>query len=89
MTCGGSPDFERQPHPALAGALVGHLQSFDVRHFDYRDAPSPPILHRKEAFIPADHPLRPKFTRLTRQEERWGLYDNPSSIGRGTSGTSC
>jgi hypothetical protein len=29
----------------------------------------------------ADYPLRAKFTRLTQQEERWGLYEVPVSIG--------
>jgi DNA phosphorothioation-associated putative methyltransferase len=74
-------DFDQDPHPALTGSLVVHLQTFDVRYFDYRDAESPPILHRKEAFVAADYPSRPKFERLTRQEERRGLYDNPSAIG--------
>jgi hypothetical protein len=45
------------------------------------DSKNPPILHRKETFLPGDHPLRPKLARLTRQEERWGLYDAPERIG--------
>jgi len=28
-----------------------------------------------------DYPTRRKFERLTRQEERWGLYEKPSLIG--------
>ncbi len=75
------PAFDRDPHPALAASLVVHLQTFEVRSFDYRDTDSPPILHRKEALVPADHPQRPKFERLTRQEERWGLYENAAAIG--------
>jgi DNA phosphorothioation-associated putative methyltransferase len=75
------PDFDRDPHPTLAGSLVVQLQTFDVRYFDYRDADSPPILHRKEEFVPVDYPSRTTFACLTRQEERWGLYENPLSIG--------
>ena len=37
-------------------------------------------LHRKEAFLAADHPLRAKFARLTRLEEAKGLYSNISRI---------
>lgn len=75
------PDFERDPHPALIGSLVVPLTSFSVRYQDYADSQNPFILHRKEAFISADHPLRGKFARLTEQEERAGLYEEPQSIG--------
>ena len=33
------------------------------------------------ALVHADYPLREKFARLTRQEERWGLYEHPTAIG--------
>jgi DNA phosphorothioation-associated putative methyltransferase len=75
------PHFDRDPHPALVGSLVVHLRTLQIRYVDYRTADSPPILHRKEAFVPADYPLREKFARLTRQEERWGLYEHPTAIG--------
>jgi DNA phosphorothioation-associated putative methyltransferase len=75
------PDFDRAPHPALTGSLVVHLRTLQVRYVDYRMVDSPPILHRKEAFVPTDYPLREKFARLTRQEERWGLYEHPTAIG--------
>ena len=75
------PDFERDPHPALAASLLVPLQTFRIQYRDYRDSPNPPILHRKEEFLPQDHSLRQKFSRLTRQEEKWGLYQNPELIG--------
>lgn len=75
------PNFERDPHPALIGSLVVPLTSFSVRYQDYADSQNPFILHRKEAFISADHPLRAKFARLTDKEERAGLYEEPQSIG--------
>ena len=44
-------------------------------------AANPPVLHRKETFLTADHPLREKFARLTAQEEKHGLLDDTSTIG--------
>ncbi len=43
------------------------------RHFG--DSLNPPILHRKELFVPDHHPTRDKFSRLSGQEERAGLLD--------------
>ena len=42
---------------------------------------NPPILHRKETFLLADHELHAKFARLTAQEEKHGLLENTSGIG--------
>jgi DNA phosphorothioation-associated putative methyltransferase len=75
------PDFERDPHPALVASLIVPLQTFRIQYRDYRDSQNPPILHRKEEFLPLDHPLRSRFARLTVQEERQGLYERPETIG--------
>lgn len=75
------PDFERNPHPALAASLTVNLQTFKLKYQEYINSENPPIIHRKETFLAPDHPLRPKFTRLTNQEEKKGLYENPSLIG--------
>ncbi len=75
------PEFEKDPHPALYGALTVSLDTLDVRYRDYSQSVNPPILHRKETFLAKDHPLREKFERLTQQEERWGLYEEPQRIG--------
>lgn len=76
------PEFDSDPHPALAGALVVPLNSFDVKYWNYLDAANPPILHRKEEFVPGGYPGRDKFAKLTKQEERRGLYEDTSRIGR-------
>ena len=76
------PDFESDPHPALAASMTVHLQTFRVRERDYTTSRNPPILHRKETFVASDHPLHAKFARLTRQEESKGLYEAPAHIGR-------
>lgn len=75
------PDFERHAHPALATSLRADLRTFHVKWRDFRDSSNPPVLHRKETFVPAGHPTREKFARLTRQEERRGLFDQPTLIG--------
>ena len=51
------PDFEDDPHPALTASVTVHFQTLRVRFHDYSDRRNPPILHRKETFLPADHPL--------------------------------
>jgi DNA phosphorothioation-associated putative methyltransferase len=75
------PNFETDPHPALASSLLVHLQTFRVQVRQYTASENPPILHRKEVFVRLDDPLRPKYERLTRQEEAKGLYETPSEIG--------
>ena len=75
------PDFETDPHPALDSSMTIHLQTFQIRFRDYSGYRNPSILHRKELFLAADHPLRAKFARLTRIEESKGLYENSSRIG--------
>ncbi len=76
------PDFDRNPHPGLKGAFVVPLRSFDVKFYDYSNSENPPILHRKEEFVSDDYPHKKKFKKLTEQEEKHGLFDNPRVIGR-------
>lgn len=78
------PDFEKDPHPALSASLRVDLQTFNIRFTDYRNSANPPILHRKETFLPSAHPLYQKFARLTAQEERADLLDVPGIGMRNT-----
>jgi DNA phosphorothioation-associated putative methyltransferase len=75
------PKFDADPHPALRSGYIVRLDSLRVDYRDYSHHANPPILHRKETFIAADDSRRAKFERLTRQEERAGLYADPSRIG--------
>lgn len=75
------PDFETDPHPAIASSTTVHLQTFRVKVRDFRAYRNPPILHRKELFIQKGHSLYAKFERLTRIEEQKGLYEDPETIG--------
>lgn len=75
------PDFERVPHPALAESVIVDLITGRTRRDDYRKRANPPILHRKETFLPPEHPLHEKFAKLTRQEEAAGLLEDTARIG--------
>ncbi|MBI3861807.1 MAG: hypothetical protein HY290_07915 [Planctomycetia bacterium] len=57
------------------------MRSRQIDFYDYRQSENPPLLHRKETFLAAAHPLHARFARLTRQEEKHGLLDDASSIG--------
>ncbi len=75
------PDFETDPHPALARSVKLSLRTREIDCFDYTASSNPPILHRKESFLTADHSLHAKFARLTQQQEKHGLLDETATIG--------
>ena len=75
------PDFLSDAHPALRHAITVDLVTGKARHTDYADNINPPILHRKESFVPADHPRRAEFEALTKAEEEAGLYEDATTIG--------
>jgi DNA phosphorothioation-associated putative methyltransferase len=75
------PEFEDDPHPALLRSVRVNLRTRQIDSNDYAQSSNPPVLHRKEAFLAADHPLHAKFARLTVQEEKHGLLDDASGIG--------
>ncbi|MGA9924922.1 MAG: hypothetical protein WBQ29_16095 [Isosphaeraceae bacterium] len=57
------------------------LRTRELDCYDYATSTNPPILHRKETFLPPGHPLLAKFARLTQQEEKHGLLDETATIG--------
>lgn len=75
------PDFEADPHPALAHSTKINLNTGRVVRTDYTQRANPPILHRKETFLPHNDPRREVFAELTRAEEAAGLYRDKSRIG--------
>lgn len=75
------PEFDTVPHPALARSVKLSLRTRELYSQDYSASENPPVLHRKETFLAADHPLREKFARLTRQEVAAGLLDETATIG--------
>jgi hypothetical protein len=57
------------------------LRTRQLECYDYAANANPPVLHRKETLVAPDHPLQPRFARLTQQEERHGLLADPATIG--------
>lgn len=75
------PNFDEDPHPALAEATKINLNTGAVVRTDYRARANPPILHRKETFLPPGDGRIEPFAALTRSEEGEGLYRDTSRIG--------
>ena len=75
------PEFEDDPHPALLRSGRVNLRTRQIDSNDYTRSANPPVLHRKETFLLPDNPLHDKFAKLTAQEEKHGLLDDPSGIG--------
>ena len=74
------PKFDKDPHPALQEALFVRIRDLDVDGRDYNNSTNPPILHRKETFVTNDYHLYEKFARLTKQEEKFGLFDEDARL---------
>lgn len=66
------PGFFREGFPRLAEAWTVDAAGASS-HRSYSGG-NPPILHRKEEMLAADHPAVPRFARLTREAERLGLF---------------
>lgn len=75
------PEFFAHPHPALHRSVLVDLAAGTIRKTDYTGRANPPILHRKEAFLPPGHELVAPFRALTLAEEARGLYESTSVIG--------
>jgi hypothetical protein len=75
------PDFDADPHPALLRCVRLNLRSRQIDCHDYAASVNPPVLHRKETFLLAEHPRHAKFARLTAQEEKARLLEDAAGIG--------
>ena len=75
------PEFLQLAHPVLQESVRIHLATGAVKRTDFRTHSNPPILHRKETFLPPEHPKRTLFSRLTKAEVAAGLYQETSTIG--------
>ena len=75
------PLFDKDAHPLLVRSLRVDLRSFHLKDRNFAESSDPPILHRKEEFVPEDYTGRATFAALTRAEEEAGLYQKPQQIG--------
>ena len=74
------PAFFTVFHPALKKSLTLNIATGKTRKFNYNKSLNPPILHRKETFLHPGHPQIEAFTKLTKQEESYGLCENTQII---------
>ncbi len=75
------PDFDADPHPALLRCVRLNLRTRQIDCYEYGHSANPPVLHRKESFLPPGDEHHARFARLTAQEEKHGLLDEPGGIG--------
>ena len=75
------PAFDSDAHPRLVTSVRVDLRSLDLKYRDFTETNDPPILHRKEEFVPKDYPNRETFAALTMAEEAAGLFASPERIG--------
>jgi DNA phosphorothioation-associated putative methyltransferase len=73
--------FFDNPFPSLAGSLAIDCDLEKIQHRSYESSANPPILHRKELLLDPSHSRYPEFSRLTRELENLGLYQEPNKIG--------
>ena len=69
------------PFPELLTAESCDLARGTIRRINFAERSNPPILHRKELLLPAEHPLVPEALCLTRRLERRGAFRDVTTIG--------
>jgi DNA phosphorothioation-associated putative methyltransferase len=75
------PRFFEEAFPTLTASWVVDLGAGTVTSRAYAAEGNPPILHRKELLLPADHTLRGELAALTAEAERLGLFAESQAIG--------
>lgn len=75
------PGFLEEPFPTLRQSWRVDLAQGTVSYRSYANSLNPPILHRKELLLAADHPRRAEYAALTATAESIGLFDQPTRIG--------
>ena len=69
-----------EPFPALLTALSCDAVHGGCRFTDYSERASPPILHRKELLLPANHPLVPAAVQLTERLDPLRAFNDATRI---------
>jgi DNA phosphorothioation-associated putative methyltransferase len=68
------PDFFDNAFPELAFSWRVDTLAEKVERRNYQNSLNPPILHRKELFIPQSHPRQEEYKSLTKTAEDIGLF---------------
>ena len=75
------PHIEDEPFPVLKESWRVDLEVGEIGYRTYESSFNPPILHRKELLLTADHPRRQEYSDLTDSAEALGLFDDSTRIG--------
>jgi DNA phosphorothioation-associated putative methyltransferase len=75
------PTFFDESYPVLHTSISIDLVRKTKRKTSYHKSKNPPILHRKETFLPPGHPSVSLFEEITLEGEKAGLYENTKTIG--------
>jgi len=75
------PTFWEAPYPELKTSITIDLITRRTKVSSYENSDNPPILHRKETFLPTGHPKIKEFSEITREAEEAGLFENLNTIG--------
>ena len=75
------PDFDSIAHPPLKKSILADLEKGSSKEATFNQGVNPPILHRKESFLPLADSRREIFSSLTKEEEKQGLYADTKTIG--------
>jgi DNA phosphorothioation-associated putative methyltransferase len=75
------PSYFELAFPLLADSWTIDLAAGTCDHRAYPQGRNPPVLHRKELLLAADHPRRGEFAALTAAAEANGLFANALTIG--------
>jgi hypothetical protein len=75
------PEFFDSAFPSLNSSCSIDLNQSTYKKIQYKETGNPPILHRKETLLHPSNPLIQKYSKLTKQAENEGLFDNKRNIG--------
>ena len=73
------PEFEKDPCPAIQLRVKVSLRSLNIDVFDYSEWPDPPLLFRKDEFLPDEHPQKVLFGKLSKQMAKAGVLPQPDA----------
>ncbi|NER14994.1 hypothetical protein GWK08_16180 [Leptobacterium flavescens] len=73
--------FDTELFPVLTSSLIIKLDKKEVKSIDYEKRENPPVLHRKELFLPPDDPRIGELAAVTCFCEEKGLFKQASYIG--------
>jgi DNA phosphorothioation-associated putative methyltransferase len=80
------PDFDDDPQPALLRSIRVNLRTRQIDNNDYAQSSNPPVLHRKETFLAADHPLRDKSPGSRPKKRSTAYWRTGAGSARGRDG---